>query len=207
MRRCLWAALLLALGACSSMDVAECRTADWRAIGYEDGAQGRGPEYFGKRRKACAEHGVQANFNGYMAGRTEGLAHFCHPQNGYRLGTNGYRYTGVCPAQFEGAFLAAHADGYGLYERNAALTGIRKHLHRSRKRAKEIEYLLAEKTAQLVSPDALAADRAALVIELKQLTEEKVELEAQIDQLEYDYAAAQGEYERYRKHLAARPGN
>lgn len=207
MKRTLPALLLLALGACSGMDVAECQVADWRAIGYEDGSQGKSPARFGELRKACAKHGIAADFNGYMAGRAEGLAYFCHPHNGYRLGTNGYRYTGVCPPEMEGMFLAAHADGYGLYERNATLQGIRKRLHRSRDRAGKLEYLLAEKTAELVAADTLVTERAALAIELKQLTEEKVQLEGEIDQLEYDYTVADQEYRRYREYIATRTQN
>ncbi len=92
----------LTLAACANgMNSAECVTADWRAIGYEDGAQGRGTGSFGARRKACAEHGVTPDFQAYMAGRYKGLAQFCRPQNGYRLGTKGYRYTGVCPVELE----------------------------------------------------------------------------------------------------------
>ncbi len=209
MRRILATMLLLALGACAGggMDSAECATADWRAIGYEDGAQGHSPDYFGHRRKACAEHGVTANFDAYLAGRAEGLAHFCRSQNGYRLGTRGYRYSGVCPAGLEGAFLAAHADGYGLYERQAALKSIGKQLHYSKARAKEIEFLLAQKTALLISAEVEVIERAAMAIELKQLAQEKVEVEQSLHQLEYDYAAAEREYQDYRGRIAYRQGS
>lgn len=207
MRWLLWMTLLFALGGCAGMDAAECRTADWRAIGYEDGALGRSPQYFGTRRRACADHDVVADFDAYVAGRAEGLVHFCHPRNGYRLGTQGYRYAGVCPAEFEDAFLAAHADGYGLYERDAALKSLRKRLHGSRERAKKIEYLLTEKTALLVSSEVEVSERAAIAVELKQLTEEKVGLEARIDQLEYEYAVAEHDYQSYHDRIAARPRN
>ena len=40
MRWMLLAVLLTALGGCAGMGADECRTADWRAIGYEDGVQG-----------------------------------------------------------------------------------------------------------------------------------------------------------------------
>lgn len=206
MRRLPLTVLLFAFGGCAGMDSEECRTADWRAIGYEDGVQGQSAAYFGTRRKACAEHGVTADFDGYMAGRAEGLAHFCRPQNGYNLGVQGQHYAGVCPIELETAFLSAHADGYGLYERSAALDRIGKKLHYSQRRAKEIEYLLAERTALLISPDLLATERATVAIELKQLTEEKIDIERAIDQLEHDYDAAELEYEDYRRQLAELDG-
>ncbi len=56
-------AIFFTLAGCASgMDSAECVTADWRAIGYEDGSQGRGTGAFAARRKACADHGVTPKF-------------------------------------------------------------------------------------------------------------------------------------------------
>lgn len=208
MRRILATTLLLALAGCagSGMDEAECRTADWRAVGYEDGARGLNAQTFGKHRKACAEHGVTAGFDAYLGGHGQGLAVFCRPQNGYRLGKGGKRYSGVCPAHLEAAFVAAHADGYGLYQRKITLNRLGKQLRSSKARAKEIEYLLAEKAALLIRPRIPPPERAALVVELKQLSEEKVEVEQSIDQLEYDHAEAERDYETYRRQLTERHG-
>jgi hypothetical protein len=183
------------------MDAEECATADWRAVGYEDGVEGRSAAYFGTRRKACAEHGIKADFDAWLAGRGEGVAHFCRPQNGYQLGLEGGPYSGICPAALEAPFLAAHAEGYGLYERGAAIDQIRRQLRQSQERARSIEYSLAERTALLIAPDLLPAERATVVIDLKQLTEEKIDLERSIDQLEHDYAAAELEYEHYRSRI------
>ena len=206
MLRILAATLLFALGGCASMDSAECRAADWRAIGYEDGVQGQSPDYFGKRRKACAGHGITADFEAYLAGRDEGVAYFCRPRNGYSLGARGYTYSGACPVALEGAFLAAHAEGYGLYERQAALAAIRKRLHHSKERAKDIEYILVEKTVLLVSSEVEVTDRAAIAVELKQLAVEMADVEISIRQLEHDYAVAERDYEDYRNHLSYRRG-
>ena len=206
MRRLLLTLLLCALAGCAGMDAEECATADWRAIGYEDGVQGHGAARFGIHRKACAGHGVKADFDAYLAGRAAGVAHFCRPQNGYRLGLRGEPDAGICPAELEGPFLAAHAEGYGLYERGAALDHIRRQLHRSQERARGIEYRLAEGTALLIAPGLMPSERATLVVELKQLTEEKLELARSIDRLEQDYAAAELEYEGYRRYLASQDG-
>jgi len=207
MRRLPATMLLLALGGCAGMDAGECRTADWRAIGYEDGVQGRDAASFGTYRKACAEHGVAADLDAWLGGRGEGLEHFCRPHNGYRLGALGNPYGGVCPLALEAGFVAAHAEGYGLYQREAALRQLGKQLHYSRRRAEEIEYLLADRTALLIAPDLEAPARASIAIELKQLAQEKIRIEQSIDQLEYEYAAAEQEYEDYRQHSADRHGD
>ena len=186
------------------MDEAECRTADWRAIGYVDGAEGRHPSHFGERRKACARHGVAADFDAYLAGRSQGLAQFCRPRNGYRLGSLGRTYPSVCPAGLEEAFAAAHAEGYGLHTRRLALYRVQKRLRYSKKRAREVEHLLTEHTVLLVAPDTEVSERAAVAVELKQLAEEKAELDATIRDLERERAAAAFEYERYRDSVAAR---
>jgi hypothetical protein len=206
MRRLPATMLLFALGGCAGMDAEECRTADWRAIGYEDGVQGHDAASFGAHRKACAGHGVSADLDAYLGGRGEGLEQFCRPQNGYSLGVQGNPYGGVCPLALEAAFVAAHAEGYGLYQRQAALERLGIRLHHSRRRAEEIEYLLADRTALLISPDLAAAARASVAVELKQLAQEKIRIEQSIDQLEYEYAAAEQEYEDYRRHSADRHG-
>jgi hypothetical protein len=206
MRRLAVTILGLALGGCAGMGSEECRTADWRAIGYEDGVQGQSAAYFGTRRTACAGHGVTADFDAYLAGRAQGVAHFCRPQNGYQLGVQGQPYAGVCPAELEPSFVAAHADGYGLYERAATLERIRKRLYHSRERAKGIEHRLAESTALLMAPDLVTGERASLVVELKQLSEERINLARSIDRLEHDQAAAERDYEDFRRHLAGRYG-
>jgi len=199
-------AIALVLFGCAgkSMEQAECRTADWRAIGYEDGSQGRSAAALGNRRKACAEHGVTPDFEAYMAGHGRGIAQFCRPQNGYQLGTRGYRYRGVCPAGLEGAFLAAHADGFGLYQRRTEVERLRRLINRKVKRSKSIEQELAEKTAILIRPRTPRPQRIRIGVELKQLTEERVGIEREISQLEIELARAERDYRGYSASLARR---
>jgi len=206
MQRILLTAVVLILGGCAStgMSEGECRMADWRAIGFEDGSCGAAASSFGTHRKACADHGVSANFDDYLAGHAQGLETFCRPQNGARLGADGYRYTGVCPEHLEGPFLAAHAESYGLYELRAVLDGIRRQLSAKKKRSKDVESWFVEKSAALLAPHLLPAERAAIVVELKQLGEEKYALEDSIRELEYDRVQAEQDYESYRSQIADR---
>ena len=199
-------ALVLAVSGCTSgMDSAECVTADWHAVGFEDGANGRGASAIASHRKACAKHGVSPNFEAYMAGRDRGLTQYCRPQNGYRLGTRGVQYYGVCPSAQEAEFQAAHADGYGLYSapRNG-FQGRQEAPETKRDRANRIERELVETTARLVGTGIAVSKRAAMGVKIKQLAEEKVEVAESIQRLEYEYAAAQEEYEEYRIAVAHR---
>jgi hypothetical protein len=157
-------ALALALAGCtaSGLSQAECHTADWRAIGYEDGSQGKNTAALGEYRQDCAEHGVTPNFEAYMDGHSSGVALFCRPQNGFQLGARGYRYGGVCPADLEQTFLTAHADGLGLHERRTAIDRLNKQINRKYRRSQKTEKLMAEKTAALISPQTLAPQRLTI---------------------------------------------
>ena len=93
--------------------------------------------------------------------------------------------------------------------RRARMQNIGKRLSNSRQRSQEIEYQLAESTLSLASPtpEMTAADVTARAIELKQLAQEKVELQQAIRQLEIDYSVAQQDYNDYRASIAGRyPG-
>lgn len=194
--------LLLGLAGCASMNFEQCISADWYAIGFEDGAEGKTTEQLTSRREACAEHGITPNFASYMNGRVQGLTFYCRPQNGYRLGTEGQRYYGVCPSTSEAVFVAAHSDGYGLYELRTTLKRIENRLRHKEARTDKIDFLLAEKTTLLISPDLGAAARATTAIELKQLAEEKGQVEQAIRQLEGERAAAKHNYETYRTRVS-----
>lgn len=89
--------------------------ADWQAIGYEDGSQGRPPGYLARHRKACAEHGVTPALEPYRTGREQGLRNYCQSGNGYSEGLNGAEYQHVCPPDMEPAFMSGYQAGRQIY--------------------------------------------------------------------------------------------
>ena len=91
-------AILMVLAGCASLGKEECLNADWRTIGYEDGTRGYSGSRIASHRKACAKHGVTPDLDQYEEGRLLGLREYCTPRNGYRLGTMGKGYNGVCPS-------------------------------------------------------------------------------------------------------------
>jgi hypothetical protein len=209
MRLVLFAALILTLAGCSSRDEerraqreAQCVTADWRGIGYEDGAKGSKTSTIARHRKACAEFGVTPNLDEYLGGHAKGIAYYCQPRNGYFMGTKGRRYTGGCPASQDAAFAAATDTGYGLYERQRAVDDTGERYHFAAQRSKEIEFLLTDKGTAVISPLTLPGDRMVLVVEIKQLAEEKAALNRSIPGLQADYGAAQHELDAYRSSIA-----
>lgn len=107
---------MLAMVGCATLDENECLNADWQTIGFEDGARGYPATRIGSHRKACAKHGVAPDFKRYEAGRLKGLEQWCKPRNGYRMGTRGKRYNGVCPDHLAPAFVEALNRGRALYD-------------------------------------------------------------------------------------------
>lgn len=206
--------ILLTLSACGESEeermrreeraAAACRATDWWALGMEDGVKGLPSDQFGQYRRECAPYGITADVMAYLDGRDEGLREYCKPQNGYRAGTEGRRYNHVCPPALEGAFSQAHADGMGLYERRMAVQNIRNRLNQARRRADDLELAIADKTTAMISPSTTIESRINLGIELKQLTQEKVEAERSIPQLEADLNTAQSELDSYRNGMTGR---
>ena len=162
--------LALIAAGCASLDKDECRTADWRAIGLEDGVQGRTLDRLGDHRKACAKHGVTPDTDRYIAGRTEGLATYCTPDNGYRVGRTGETYRGVCPELSIPAFAAAYNRGHELYTLHARLSSVEREIA-------SIKEALKDGTRN-------PRERASQVDRLESLSREAADLDARIAQLE-----------------------
>jgi hypothetical protein len=162
------AALLLAAVAsgCASLDRAECLSANWYAIGLEDGARGRALERLGDHRRACAEHKVVPDAERYIAGRDEGLKSFCTYERGFAHGRSGQSYAGGCPSALAVSFQSGYQLGRELHD-----------LHR---RLGEVQNQIARSKALLRDGIPSPRLRAAEVERLEDLTRESVELEARI---------------------------
>jgi len=148
----LWLLLPMLLSACASMDKNECLSADWYAIGVEDGARGRPLARLGEHRRACAEFGVAPQGERYLAGRNEGLKSFCTYDRGYASGRAGHGYPIVCPGPLAAAFGAGYRDGRERYELTRRLDSVQQQIRKSkaalkagidsrRERAREVERL------------------------------------------------------------------
>ena len=179
-------AALVTLAGCGGMSMSanECELADWRAVGYEDGAQGRSTERFGTYRKSCAEHTVSPNFQAYQSGREAGLREYCHPEKGFREGARGIAYVGVCPADLEVAFYDRYQDGRTLYKMQAAVNSTSRDLQKRRSRMDEIEKELAHSLTDVLLGPTSNEERAVLVVGTKQLAEERIRLENEVERLE-----------------------
>lgn len=167
----------LVLSGCASMSAEECMTADWRTIGFEDGAKGLPAASIARHRKACAKAGVTADQRAYEAGRQDGLVEFCRPTQGYEYGRRGGHYQGVCPADLEDAFLQAYEDGRHYYELEQGVRNTERELSRVERELDKLADDLAAGEAKLIEGGGTAEERAKIVDNNREIATEIGELE------------------------------
>lgn len=192
-----------ALSGCASMSADECTNSDWTAVGYEDGSRGYGSDRFGSHRKACAKHGVTADFQAYQQGRADGLVEFCQPSRGYNLGASGGYYGGVCSAELESDFLNAYRAGQQLYTLRSNVNTADAAIYARESELEDIEVAKRDKEALLIAAETTVEDRVLLLADLKRLSERTGELEAEIQQLIMDRARFEQELQAYEQSVAA----
>ncbi|HEY9134788.1 MAG TPA: DUF2799 domain-containing protein [Pseudomonadales bacterium] len=189
-----WASLLLFLmiiSGCATLNEEECQLADWETIGYEDGRVGS--NQIGRHRSACAKHGITPDFEAYKAGHEQGLRIFCQPDNGFRIGTSGKSYGGICPADLESEFIHAYKVGKEIYLAKRLVERMSDDLANKKRALQHLGESLAAKEVQLISKQGNFTERAQLLLEIKEAHAEQGALEADIIRLEQDIAVADRE--------------
>lgn len=164
--------ITLLVSSCATMNKDECRTANWKTIGYGDGANGYSSTRISQHRSACAEHGIAPNLNEYNAGRNQGLAQFCVPSTGYNKGLNGYSYNGVCNQHNEGAFLEAYNYGSAIHKEVQILKNLKSDYSREQRYIVDLERNLQFKEQQLVNGRLSKLKAYKILQETKKMAEE-----------------------------------
>ncbi len=171
------------LSACATLDKSECQTADWEAIGYEDGTRGYTATRIGKHRSACAKHGVTPDLALYTKGRERGLLQYCRTSVGYRTGLSGKGYKNVCPPGSEKEFLMGYRYGRGIYKISREIRSLQSQVRREEKLIDETGAIIQETEAELIRTGVSRARRAFLLNELKALSAKKQDHEIAIADL------------------------
>jgi hypothetical protein len=196
------ALVTLVMSGCASMNSDECMTADWNAVGYEDGARGYTTEQFSKHRKACASHGVTPSFADYQAGREKGLVEFCQPGRGFDVGASGSGYNGVCSVNLEPDFLDAYNAGRHLHTLRSNVNYASSSISSKENEMERVDKKIREKEAALIASETTIEQRILLLADLKDLSEKTGELASEIEHLYEDRARYRVELENYQASLA-----
>ena len=192
----------LMMSGCASMSGEECVATDWSAVGFEDGARGYTTERFSKHRKACAKHGVTADFSDYQHGRDQGLVEYCQPGRGYDVGVNGGRYYGVCSVEREADFLDAYNAGYHLYTLRSNVNRATSGISAKERELDNVADKMRVKEAALIDRESTIEERVLLLADLKELSERTGQLEAEIQDLYEQRARYQVELDNYQVSVA-----
>jgi len=194
---------IIALSGCASMSGDECATSDWSVVGYEDGSRGYTTERFSNHRKACAKHGITADFQTYQRGRTDGLVEFCQPSKGYNLGASGGRYDGVCAVNLEPDFLDAYRAGQQLFTLRSNVSSANSLIDSKRHELEDIERYVVNKEALLIADETSSDDRVRALADLKRHSERTGELELEIELLIADRARFERDLQDYKQTVDA----
>ncbi|GLS25062.1 DUF2799 domain-containing protein [Marinibactrum halimedae] len=165
---------------CATMNESECLTADWRGIGYEDGAQGRTSAMLTKRREACAKHGVTPVLKEYQLGYREGLTVFCTEHNGFTVGSSGYQYSGICPKSLEKPFMRGYTMGKQLSALEEAVFAIQSRIDNASHDIDHLQSDIAIKREVIISDDSTRQQRAVLLDQIQAMEYEIGVLEGAI---------------------------
>jgi hypothetical protein len=198
--------LLVLTGACETMTVDECRVADWRALGYQDGANGTSLDKYSAREKSCAKAGITAQFDPYSAGRAEGLQTFCRPERGFRAALNGYVYGGVCPASAEQDFLEGYNDGRMAYEAVTAVSSLQSDINSLKYRLDDYERDIREKRRTLDDKNATLEQKEKARKRLDELRDDRKSAERDLRSKEGDLYWRENDLDRVRSEIGLRWG-
>jgi len=197
--------LVIALGSlsgCAGMSSEECVASDWSAVGFEDGARGYNTDRFGKHRKACAKHGVTADFSAYQQGRDQGLVEYCQPNRGFNVGSNGGSYNGVCSVNLEADFLDAYNAGHRLYVLRSNVSRATSSIQSKENELDRIEKKLISSGAAIIADETTTEGRVLLLAEMKNLAERTGQLQSEIKDLHDVRARNEVELEHYQAVVA-----
>ncbi len=106
---------LLALSGCASMTENDCLLADWQAIGYQLGAQGKDTAMFNNYQRDCAKYQVQADFNAFQRGHKLGVAAYCTYGQGMSLASAGEDINTLCSVGRYPEFYNGYREGLKHY--------------------------------------------------------------------------------------------
>jgi hypothetical protein len=110
----LWIAGAL-LSGCATMSPEECLQANWEEVGYHDAAAGYAASRSADHREACAEAGVQVDFELYRHGYSLGLPYYCTRETGFETGDHGGDYAAQCARHDFPEYASGYSEGLDVF--------------------------------------------------------------------------------------------
>ncbi|WP_346837635.1 DUF2799 domain-containing protein [Microbulbifer sp. SAOS-129_SWC] len=160
--------LPLLFAGCAVISEDECRAGNWYERGVQDGARGRDQAMVKRIAEQCQEYGVQVDNEAWYRGHEEGVEKFCTPDNGYRYGRQGRRYSGVCTGPTADLFVTAYRQGLADHQVVQQYRQLAARQDWVRQQLYVVEVAMAN-TADRNALSSLAMRRTSLQFELQRL--------------------------------------
>lgn len=187
---------ILTLTGCSSLNEKECRSADWRMIGYEDAVSGRKVARLADHRTACAKYDIAPNLDLYRSGYEEGMQEYCRPSTVFQLGQNGTAYPSQCPDDLADQLKISYQYGRDIYQLNDDIRHTQTLISGKNNELKEAKKRLSEYKTEIVIQGVPTSQRIELLEESMDLSKQIDGIKEEIDGLNVKLKSRQTQLKR-----------
>ena len=168
------ASCIFILSSCASLSPEQCKNADWRQIGYTDGANGEPAGRLQEHASACAKANVKPDLEAYLSGRMEGLLSYCQPENGFEVGRRGRPdNVGDCPPHLRAPFLDQYRQGREINGLEGEVQRLRSMLQNDQNEARRSDRRMEDIRKELRRPNLSPERRTSLLNEIERLLDRR----------------------------------
>lgn len=168
------ASCIFILSSCASLSPEQCKNADWRQIGYTDGANGEPAGRLQEHASACAKANVKPDLEAYLSGRMEGLLSYCQPENGFEVGRRGRPdNVGDCPPHLRAPFLDQYRQGREINGLEGEVQRLRSMLQNDQNEARRSDRRMEDIRNELRRPNLSPERRTSLLNEIERLLDRR----------------------------------
>lgn len=127
------------ISGCATMSKEECKVANWKNVGFNDGASGEAV-LLADHAESCAKTGITPNRTLYMQGYVEGEKNYCTYDNGLIAGEENKYIGDVCKKPgLKAPFNDGYLQGKKRYAKKQEINLKREELGQLDKRANDIK--------------------------------------------------------------------
>ena len=168
------ATCVVILSSCASLSPEQCKNADWRQIGYTDGANGEPASRLQEHASACAKAGIKPDLDVYLSGRMEGLLSYCQPENGFEVGRRGRPdNVGDCPPHLRAPFLDQYRQGREINGLESEVQRLRSMLQNDQNEARRNDRRMEDIRKELRRPNLSPERRTSLLNEIERMLDRR----------------------------------
>ncbi|MFT5706714.1 MAG: hypothetical protein ACI9ES_001001 [Oceanospirillaceae bacterium] len=117
--------VLLLLAGCATLNQAQCVSANWYDLGFDNALDGHKSSFVAEHTQACQEYAITPDFEAYKEGWLQAIETFCSPQSGWRYGMAGHYYRNTCSTLDDRPFLDAYRMGRKLYDKKVEIRSLK----------------------------------------------------------------------------------